>query len=231
MRPRLYSLGRDNSMDIDRLLSASDFFRNISAAGRRTVASICFPRAYIRRETIFREGESGHSMYVLSRGTVQLWKTSGEGKEVVIKLIRPGEVFAEVVLFERADFPVSARALSEVEVFVVPKRQFQCLLEEQGFRNDFISMLLSKQRYLADRIFQISALDVEDRFFRFLRDHFGAKESYSLDLSKRDVAAAIDALPETLSRLLLKLRDEGTAQWDGETLILNKGFWEKRGPA
>jgi hypothetical protein len=43
------------------------------------------------------------------------------------------------------------------------------------------------------------------------------------------VAAAIDALPETLSRLLLKLRDEGTAQWDGETLTLCKGFWKLRG--
>jgi len=41
---------------------------------------------------------------------------------------------------------------------------------------------------------------VETRFFSFLRDHWGEREEYEVDLSKRDVvAAAIDALPETLS--------------------------------
>jgi CRP-like cAMP-binding protein len=87
-------------------------------------------------------------------------------------------------------------------------------------------MLLSKQRYLAEQIFRLSALDVEQRFFHFLREQYGEREEYLIDVTKRDVAAAIDALPETLSRLLLKLRDEGVAQWEGENLRVRKGFWK-----
>ena len=171
------------------------------------------------------EGEKGHSMFLMAQGAVQLFKTSPEGKEVVIKLLRPGEIFGETVLFEREEFPVSACALTPAQVFLLPKKQFHCLLEQEGFRRDFIAMLLSKQRYLADQIFRLSALDVQQRFFHFLRDQYGEREEYLVDVTKRDVAAAIDALPETLSRLLLKLRDEGVVQWDGETLRVRRGFW------
>jgi CRP/FNR family transcriptional regulator, dissimilatory nitrate respiration regulator len=167
-------------------------------------------------------------MFLMAQGAVQLFKTSPEGKEVVIKLVRSGELFGETVLFGADAYPVSACALTPVEVFLLPRRQFDCLLEEEGFRREFIGMLLAKQRYLADQIFRLSALDVEQRFFHFLREQYGKREKYLIDVTKRDVAAAIDALPETLSRLLLKLREEGVVQWDGEQLRVRKGFWEGR---
>jgi CRP/FNR family transcriptional regulator len=212
-------------MDVLGLLEQSEFFRSISPASRRAIAAICIPRVLRKREMLFMEGETGHSMFLMAQGAVQLFKTSSEGKEVVIKLVRAGEIFGEVVLFEQDRFPVSACALTPAQVFLLPKRQFDCLLEEEGFRRDFIAMLLAKQRYLADQIFRLSALDVEQRFFHFLRDQYGEREEYRIDVTKRDVAAAIDALPETLSRLLLKLRDDGTVQWDGEKLRVRKGFW------
>jgi len=216
-------------MDIGRLLDESDFFRTASAASKKAIVAICIPKVLARRETLFLEGDSGHSMFLLAQGAIQLFKTSPDGKEVVIKLLRATEIFGETILFERDRYPVSARALIPSQVYLLPKKQFHCLLVEEGFRNDFISMLLAKQRYLAEQIFRLSALDVEERFFHFLRDGFGEREEYRIDISKRDVAAAIDALPETLSRLLLKLRDEGTVQWDGEALTVRKGFWQERG--
>jgi len=215
-------------MDIQALLEQSDFFKTISLPGKRAIAAICIPKVLRRREMLFMEGDQGHSMFLMAQGAVQLFKTSAEGKEVVIKLVRPGEIFGEAVLFEQELFPVSACALTPAQVFLLPKRQFDCLLEGEGFRREFIAMLLGKQRYLADQIFRLSALDVEQRFFHFLRDQYGEREEYLIDVTKRDAAAAIDALPETLSRLLLKLRDEGTVQWDGERLTLRRGFWAPR---
>lgn len=215
-------------MDAATLLSQSDFFRSLSARGRHAVASICLPRMLRRREMLFMEGDKGNAMYLMAQGAVQLFKTSADGKEVVIKLVRPGEIFGEVVLFESDRFPVSACALTPAEVFLLPKRQFDALLEDEGFRREFIAMLLAKQRYLAEQIFRLSALDVEERFFHFLRDQYGEREDYMIDVTKREVAAAIDALPETLSRLLLKLKEEGAIQWDAGSLRVRKGFWEER---
>jgi len=215
-------------VDIRELLDTSEFFRALPAQARRSVSAICVPRSLAKREMLFTEGDTGHSMYLQAEGVVQLFKSSADGKEVVIKLVRPGEIFAEVILFERDTFPVSACALTPAQVYLLPKKQFDCLLVEEGFRRDFIAMLLARQRFLAEQIYRLSALDVEQRFFHFLRDQYGEREEYAIDISKRDVAAAIDALPETLSRLLLKLRDQGTLSWDGENLRLPKGFWKGR---
>lgn len=216
------------TMDVTTLLQRSDFFRAISSRGRAAIAAICIPKVLGKREMLFVEGELGSSMYLMAQGVVQLFKTSEEGKEVVIKLVRPGELFGEVVLFKEERFPVGACALTPAEVLVLPKRQFDLLLDEEDFRREFIGMLLAKQRYLADQVYRLSALDVAQRFFHFLREQYGEREEYAIDVTKRDVAAAIDALPETLSRLLLKLRDEGVVQWEGETLRVRKGFWDER---
>jgi CRP-like cAMP-binding protein len=216
-------------MDALSILGSSPQFSSLPTPSRVQLAGICIPRVLAKREMLFGEGDQGSAMYLMAQGTVQLFRTAEDGREVVIRLMRPGELFAEVVLFERDDYPVSAVALVPAQVYLIPKRQFHCLLDQPGFRRDFIAGLLAKQRYLADRVYRLAALDVEERFFVFLRDHYGEREEYRVDLSKRDVAAAIDALPETLSRLLLRLKEEGLAQWDGELLRLRPGFWAARG--
>jgi CRP-like cAMP-binding protein len=223
-RPAHGYIGR--TVDAYRILDESSSFSVLSSASKLQLAGICIPKVLARREMLFHEGDEGGAMYLLAQGTIQLFRTSEDGREVVIRLMKPGEMFAEAVLFERDDYPVSAVALVPSEVFLMPKRQFHCLLEQPGFRREFIANLLAKQRYLADRVYRLAAFDVEARFFSFLRDQWGEREEYTVDISKRDVAAAIDALPETLSRMLLKLRDEGTLEWEGSRLRLRKEFWK-----
>ena len=72
-------------MDIRALLDSSEFFREASPASKRAIVSICVPRVLARRETLFMEGDKGHSMYLLAQGTIQLFKTSPDGQEVVIR--------------------------------------------------------------------------------------------------------------------------------------------------
>ena len=166
-------------------------------------------------------------MYILAEGGVQLYKTAPEGREIVIKTVRPGEIFGEVVLFEQGEYPVTAVALEKSLLLRLPRQQIDCLLAADGFRRDFIGMLMRKQRYLADRILYLTGHDVEERFFYFLDEQFGRSELYRISLSKKDIAAAIGTIPETFSRLLLRLKKERTISWNGETLRLAEGFWDR----
>jgi CRP/FNR family transcriptional regulator, dissimilatory nitrate respiration regulator len=212
-------------MDSASLLETADFFKGISHGGRKALESIGVLKTFKKKEMLFMEGEQGRSVFLLATGSVQLYKSSSEGKEVVIKIVKPGEIFAEVILFERDNYPVSAIAIEESQVYLFPKRQFYSLLDHEAFRNDFIRMLMQKQRYLVDQILHLSVADVEKRFFRFLRDHYGEKEEYSVPLSKKDIAATIGTLPETLSRLILRLKNEGKLAWEGDHIRLQAGFW------
>ena len=175
-------------------------------------------------ETILPE-ELRHAIAV---GNIQLHKAAPDGSVVVIKLIQPGEVFAEVILFESDRYPATAVSLSGSLVLLLPKRDILRLLSMEEFRNDFIAMLLRKQRYLAEQIFNLTTRDIEQRLFLFLRQHYGPQPRMQIDLSKKDLAAAIGTSPESLSRLILRLKKKKIFQWTGKTIVFKAGFWEKR---
>jgi CRP/FNR family transcriptional regulator len=216
-------------MEILDLLDRSSFLQGVSEKSKKALAAICAPKKFRKKETLFLEGEKGQAIYLVAEGTIQLYKSSPEGKEIVIRVVPPGEIFAEVILFEQDHYPVSAVAVEKSLVYSLPKTAFRDLLEAPSFRDDFIAMLMKKQRYLAGRILNLTTHDVEERFFQFLLERYGRKETYRITLSKKDLAAAVGTIPETLSRLLLRLKKDGAALWENDVLTLRKGFWQDRG--
>ncbi|MEI6516348.1 MAG: Crp/Fnr family transcriptional regulator [bacterium] len=199
-------------------LAQSPFFKDLSPESLKALATIAGRKELKKRDTLFREGEPGRALYFLRHGALQLHKTAPDGNEVVIKIVQPSEVFAEVVLFERENYPVTAIALAPSEVIVFPRADVHQLLNTTSFRNDFIAMLMRKQRYLAERIVQQQAHDVEGRLLWFLKEQFGSRKVVTLPFSKKDLAAAIGTTPETLSRLILKLKKRKILTWAGKTL-------------
>ena len=129
-------------------------------------------------------------------------------------------------IFERDIYPVTALALRNSAVYEIPKRDFLRLLDEEQFRNDFIGMLTRRLRYLTDRILCLTACDVEERFAGFLREQYGIRERYALGIAKKDLAAAIGTVPETLSRLFLRLKKQGRIAWRGKELRVSPRFWQ-----
>jgi len=208
------------------IMATVPFFRELKLSSRAELAAICTIRSLPKKERLFLEGESGHAFYLLIRGRIQLYKTTPDGRETVIRVIKPGEVFAEVILYERDSYPVTAVALQDSEVMALPRAGIRHLLAEESFRQDFIVMLLHKQRYLTEQIQRLTALDVEARFFLFLRDQYGEREEMQVPLSKKDVAAAIGTTPESLSRLILRLKKQKRLSWTGHAVRLAPGTWK-----
>jgi CRP/FNR family transcriptional regulator len=199
-------------------ITRSDFFQALSPENKVRLEDICVPKTLKRRDVLFREGDKGYAVFFCARGSIRLYKTAPSGQEVVIKVAKPGELFAEAILFERDRYPVTASALENSLVYLLPKPQFDCLLEDPDFRNDFIANLMGKLRYLAEQVQSLTSDDAETRLFRFLKERFGQTDEIRTHLSKKDVAAAIGTTPETLSRLLQKLKETGILKWKEGTI-------------
>lgn len=207
------------------ILKKSDYFSNLSHHNQEQLSGICLPKSLRKKEILFLEGDRGYALYLCSQGSIQLYKTSEDGHDVVIKIVRPGELFAEVILFEQERYPVSGMALEESQVLIISKAQFTCLLESPEFRNEFISILMGKMRYLAEKLQYITHHDVEERLRRFLREQYGEREEIVSSLSKKSVAASIGTTPETLSRLLLRLKKDGKMEWDKKRIEIRWDLW------
>jgi CRP/FNR family transcriptional regulator len=215
-------------MDISLLLEYSDFFKGISETSKKALASICTARTLVKREILFYEGDKGQSMFICANGNIQVYKSGPDGKESVIKIIGPGEIFAEVILFEKDSYPANAIALKKSLVYSISKKRFAELLADEHFRNDFMIMLMNKQRYLINKIHDLTSHDVEERFIRFLEQQYGKKQEYKITLPKKDIALAIGTTSETFSRLLARMQKDKTFLVQGSMISFKKGFWENR---
>ncbi len=211
-------------MSLENKLAGIEFFASLTAGSRKALAEICMPKKTKKREVLFLEGSEGGLFFLLLSGRVQLYKLSEEGKEVPIKVIAPGEIFAEVIIFEEETYPVCAVTLTDCDLIAVPALQFACLLENEDFRNDFIAMLMKKQRYLTDRIMYLTSNDAESRFFSFLVEQYGGSGDYEIGISKKDISTAIGVTPETLSRLIQRLGKSGIIEWEGKRLRVDTSY-------
>lgn len=215
-------------MTIAENLAQCSLFAGLSPRSLEAMASVARMQTVAKREILFNEGQKAHSMFLLKTGRIKLLKTSLDGREVVIKTVNPGEIFAEATLFERDTYPVTAVATEASTVAILPRQGIMALLEERQFRNEFIASLIGRIRYLADRLLNFTASDVEDRFFAFLEEHGGQKQEYTLPSSKKEIAASIGTTPETFSRLILRLKKEKKLVIKGKSIRLKPNFWQHR---
>ena len=206
--------------DLIHLVSSVPLFSGLAYEHRRSVANVAKVQEFQKGEVLFHEDQIGDAFFVVLQGRVRLHKTSPDGREAVIKIMGPGESFAEVVLFEAPRYPVTAISLTRALVLKILRTDLHRLLDHQEFRNDFIAMLMRKQRYLAERIRDVTACPPEQRLIRFLTTQFGPGPVLEVPILKKHIAAALDITPETLSRLVRRLQQERILEWKGRRVRL-----------
>jgi CRP/FNR family transcriptional regulator len=180
------------------------------------------------RDVLFMEGFRGDCFYLLLEGSVKVVKTGYDGRESIIKFIQPGEVFAEAIILGQTEYPAGAIALAPSRVLEINRLDFLRLFDDESLREEFIKSLIRKLFYLTSRVHYLSSFDVEERFFKFLLERFGQHQSYNITIAKRDIATAIGTVPETLSRLIARLKNQGDIlEWEGTRVSLRNSFWEE----
>ena len=212
-------------MDAAHIISGCHYFAGLSAEHRSALATACVREAYGKGEMVFYEGQAVTGVYLVSEGCVQLVRMAPTGKEVVIKTCEAGEIFAEAALFKGGTYPVTANVVRDSVVFWIPKADFLGLLRLDSFRTDFEVGLMLRVRYLTERIAFLTAYEPAERLFHFLREHYGERDSYRITITKKDIAAEIGVTPEALSRLIRRRTEDGTLEWQGDTVRLQEGFW------
>jgi CRP/FNR family transcriptional regulator len=211
--------------EVAEILGRADLFQTLDPELIRTLAASGETSRAEAGRTLFLEGDEGDSFFILLDGAVKLYKVAPDGREIIVKLIQPGEVFAEVVLFEDDKYPVNAVAMVTSRTFRIHRDRFLHLLDDPAARRKFIAALMKKLRYMAGRMLYLTAYDVEERFFRFLEEQYGRRETYPIYISKKDLASAIGTIPETLSRLINRLKKRGVIEWD-RSLKVKKEHWD-----
>jgi CRP-like cAMP-binding protein len=213
-------------MDITEFLKKSDLFKNFNDKELNILKKNAVIKNLDQKEMLFSEGSEGLYFFIVLKGSLRLFKTSIDGKESTIKIINSGEMIAEAILFGKNEYPACAVATETSEIIGIHRDSFREMLNNTDSRDAFINAVFNKLRFLTDQIHYLSSYDVEDRFFRFLSTGSGKKYKYNITIPKKDIASAIGTIPETFSRLILRLTRMKIINWEKNILTIRDGFWD-----
>ena len=220
------------------ILKKVHIFSGLSDDELEDVKKITRTKAFNKGDIIFFDTEPYLGFYITVSGLVKIYKISKDGREHILHLISPYNTFAEVPLFENFGeireeefrYPANAMALEDgTQLILIPARPFAELLEKNArISLKMLSGFAKRLRHLNRHIEEITLKDVTKRVANFILSEYINKRKTKLDsaplirlnISKNDLASYLGTIPETLSRTLKKLQDEGIIDVEGRTILI-----------
>jgi CRP-like cAMP-binding protein len=202
-------------------------FSGLTDSEFETLATDVAVESYDKGEILFHGGDAADAFFFVESGQVELSLTSRDGQKKVIEVIAHGRTFAEAIIFmPEARFPVSAEALSDTIVYRIPNDTYRNLLKDSP--NACMRLLSDVCYHLHQRVREIERLTIQNarsRLASYLNDHIvesnDDEATVRLDLPRHVVASRLSITPETLSRLLKAMSDEGILTVDDRLVFVH----------
>lgn len=111
------------------LIQDTFLFQNLNFSEAQELAKICVRERFPAGAVIIEENSLGQALYLVEKGEVKVVKGEGKTQQEVVRLKR-GELFGEMSLIENELTSASVIAVSDVELLVIRRREFESLLEK-----------------------------------------------------------------------------------------------------
>jgi CRP-like cAMP-binding protein len=120
-------------------------------------------------DQIFAKGDPGNSMMAVLKGRVMISAPSADGRQVVLTVMREGDVFGEIALLDGNERTADATAAADCELLVVPRRSLLALLERRpDLCIDLLIVLCERLRRTNEQVEDLAFLDLEARIAKVL---------------------------------------------------------------
>lgn len=188
-----------------------------------------------RDAPLFAERDLADRFFIVATGLIKLFLLSDEGQEKVLRIVNPGQIFGEAIMFLKKNrYPIYASALQPSSVYAFKNSVFLRILRESPettFR--LLGLLSCRLQSQLQEIDGISLQTAPCRFARYLLEQVPESEKgefdVTLNIPKQVLAAHISVQPASFSRLLRELSDKGLIQVDGSVIrIMNVSTLRKR---
>jgi len=203
-------------------ISPRGFFADMPETLFRELRKIAVAKVFEKGEMVFYEGDDGAGFYLLLSGLIKIYKLSMEGKEQTLQFIKPNETFGEVVVFAGKAFPANAEASQKSRVLLFPRKDFlEIIRKNPDLALAMLAILSERLRRFTIQVENISLKEVPGRlaaYFLYLSKQEG--ENFILEISKGQLASLLGTIPETLSRILTRMKERGIINVEGRQIQL-----------
>ena len=124
---------------------------------------------YREGDQILAKGDPGNSMMAVLKGRVSITAPSPDGREIVITVMRDGDVFGEIALIDGKERTADASAMTDCELLIVPRRSVISMLERRpDLCIDLLTVLCERLRRTNEQVEDLAFLDLEARIAKVL---------------------------------------------------------------
>jgi CRP-like cAMP-binding protein len=191
-----------------------------------TAASVVV--SYGNRQRIFDKGDDGDRLLGVLAGQVRIYVISSEGRELIMNVIMPGELFGEISLIDGKPRSASAVAVGETDLLHIKSADLQSLvLKNSELWFKFMSVLCERVRWTSGLLEDASLLDLPARLAKRLlnlAEGVGEKEGDAIrigvKLSQTDLGNMLGVTREAVNKQLREWKKDGIVDMtDGQVLI------------
>lgn len=202
-------------------LQSLPYFSGLSADELEAVRRLVFERKVERGEVIIFEGESAEALFVVASGAVKVFKTSAEGKEQILSIIRPGESFNDVAVFDDGPNPASAQAMGAVVICGIAREDMKTIIGRYPpVALNIIKVMAGQVRQLLALVEDLSFRRVISRVAKILLEHAADGSGPGRRLTQQEMAAMAGTVREVVARSLRTLEEEGAIRLDRNRIVI-----------
>lgn len=184
---------------------------------------------YKKKQVIYSAGNHPNRLYYIVSGKVKTYKTNEDGKDLVTDLYSAGDFLGYTALLEASVYNDTAEALEETEIAVIPKEDFDNLVNKNPeVARRFIKLLahnvFAKEDQLLGMAYNSLRKKVADSLIMLQKKyHYKKEENFSIDISRESLATIAGTATESLVRTLSDFRSEKLIDIvDGKIIITNQ---------
>jgi len=223
------TFSEQRNLQLDRANEA-ELISGVSRASADAVAKASTRMNFLAGDMIYTEGDAATGAYIVVRGKVKLVANSSDGKALILRIARPGEIISlSAAVSERAN-DTSAEAVEPTTVSFIKTANLYRLMETQGDLALRLAQELSIEysslcQELSTLGLQRSAMSRLAKLLVGLTENVASQRGILISactLTHEEMAQMIGTSRETVTRLLHDLRDQGIATIKQETLTVSK---------
>jgi CRP/FNR family transcriptional regulator len=213
---------------MDDVLATVPLFTALEDDTAALLASALTTRAVVRGHVVFSEGDTGDRLFIVIEGKVKISRTANDGRENLLTVLGPGEMFGELSLFDPGSRTATATAVTESTLASLDHDDLRpLLLAQPAVAVQLLRALAQRLRRTNEAMADLVFSDVPGRVAKALLDlaeKFGDDESDGVrvrhDLTQEELAQLVGASRETVNKALSDFANRGWLRLEGRTVLL-----------
>lgn len=202
---------------MDDVLARAGLFQGVAPEAAEALASSLDYGDYTRGEPVFVEGEQGDTLYIVLSGKVKVGRRAADGRENMLAVMGPSDLFGELSLFDPGPRTATATVLTDARLASLSQSSLRPWINDRPeIAEQLLRVLARRLRRTNDALADLIFTDVPGRVAKALlalAERFGSTDGTGLrvhhDLTQEELAQLVGASRETVNKALADFASRG----------------------